>query len=69
MYTDSQIIEIRQREEKIKRFTEFINKMPLEFQTSLNQLNQGQKNGWRSKTAAEAAADDVLIQTLVKAFQ
>jgi hypothetical protein len=69
MYNDQQIADIRKREQEIAKFTEFLNTMPLVFQTSLEQLDKGARFGWRSKTAEEAQADDRLTRTLVQAFK
>jgi hypothetical protein len=69
MFTDAKIAQVRQIESEIKKFTEFINKMPIVFPTSLIQHNRGKSMGWRSKTAAEAAAEDKLTRNLVQAFK
>jgi hypothetical protein len=60
---------IRETEAEVKKFTEFVNQMPIEFSTSLEQHMAGQKNGWVSKTDEEQKAEDERIKSLVVAFE
>ena len=68
MFSEERITQVRKQEEQIKKFTKFINTLPVTFQTSIDRTEAGRKYGWRPKNKDEAALEHKITMTLVDAF-
>ena len=69
MFSKTRIEKVRRFEIEVAEFTKFINQQPILFSTSLKRQQLGQSKGWVPKSNEKAAADALLVRTLVEAFE